>query len=298
MKAFWRKPMRGFAIVAVMWMIAVLSILVSGLVTASRSELKSALVAKELVESTALGDAAIELAMLMQRSDPDYSISRRRYSFDIEAQTILVEVIPAGGLVDLNLASDTLLLKLFTVTAAMDQAKAEKLLENLMVARSSGPVQPNNEQTGANQPLVWRGGPLVYPEDLLQFEGVGFDEYDRIRRLITVIGGTSGVDLRAAPLEVLSMLTDGDLEAAQQIFLAVNAGDPAADFTAIDGALQSPQGSGTYRVDAYLMFGERAYRRTLFADLDVQGADGAPWKVMRMEAPVGIDPELLNQYEP
>lgn len=274
-----------------MWMVAALSILVTGLTASARSELRVAQFARETAAAAALGDAAIQLAVLTLLSSSDAKQGLQPLEFQIEGVAVSVAMIPAGGLVDINAAGEPMLTALLVHGAQMPATTAALLSEMLVEARDFMPDNYDSNADDSDLAGVWRGGPFEYPEDLLQVQGVSFDEYDRIRRLITVSGGGFGVDPAVAPVEVLEILTGGDRASAQRLVDARVSGDPDIDLSMFDQELVSGSYATVYRIDARLQIGKRWYRRTQWLNMENPSPDGGPWRAMRIESPVGIGAE-------
>ncbi|WP_341647817.1 hypothetical protein [Thauera humireducens] len=118
---------RGLALVAVLWMIAALTLLVASLVAVSRAGTQSAQNHTAVVRATAVGDAAIQLA-LVEAQHQQRSGERRlvgEYVFD--GARVQVELLPASAYINLNRASPALLQALLVVAGGLDAASAEIL---------------------------------------------------------------------------------------------------------------------------------------------------------------------------
>lgn len=158
---FERGRQAGVALVAVLWIVAALSILVTGMVQAQRDEIRLVASARQTAQGSALGSAAVQLALqqIASRSEPIARLSRVEVSFGGAA--IPVEVVPLNGLIDLNRAPESLLVALLTVAGGMAPDAAAGLAKTLVAARIPGPLT--------------RGGPRFEAvEDLLQLPGVDF----------------------------------------------------------------------------------------------------------------------------
>lgn len=289
-----RRLQHGLALVAVMWMVAALAILVTGMTSGARTEVRAAQSVRALAVAGALGDAAIQLTLLEMRSKGDPMTALSRLSYQVEGREIAVIVTPDAGLVNINSALPPLLKALFEHGAGRSSADAELLAQRVVAWRSgdSALVEQYDMGDGGFRP---RGAAFEFTEDLLQVQGVTFDDYDRIRRLITVMGGTSGVDPLAAPLEVLMLLTDGDQGLAHQIDDMRFAKDPLVDFTALDQGLLGVAGTSSFRVDAIVPVDARTYRRTRWISFEYLDPGGGPWMTVRVEAPTGFGGEIETE---
>lgn len=291
-----RQHERGLALVAVMWMVAALAILVASLSTATRGEIRVAQATRGAVEAAALGDAAIQLAMLELGSLPITvtGLHTRIYSF--AERDITVQLVPVAGLVDINLAPQSLLLALLLHGAQLDETAAEALVERIVEWRTFEHTLKDPAYEAAGVRFRPRHGPFEYPEDLLQVLGVSYDVYHMVRRLITVHGDSAGVDPLAAPLGVLTVLARGDVALAQQIAAVRDSGGPVNDLT---GLVQEHLGTSlslTYRLDARVESDGRAYLRTRWVDLGQPGTDGSRWRTLRVEPVVGVAGQTVTDH--
>ena len=277
---------RGIALVAVLWMVAALSVLALALAAATKAELHTAQGVRARAEAAAIGDAAIQLAVLELRSTPEAQQKFAHFGYEFAGRAVVVDMVPASGLVDINQASEDLLTELFAGTGGEEPDVAAKLAQRAVAWRTPGLTQEADEYAAAGVSFRPRGGPFEYPEDLLQVLGVSYPLYDRVRGLITVRGGGAGIAPQAASEDVLTLLAGGDREQAARI-AATRADDPTTDMTGLATRFLGGGGASVYRVDARMQLGERSYRRTRWVDLGQSGADGTPWRSFRVEPITG-----------
>lgn len=279
----------GLALVAVLWMTAALSLLVGGLLSLARAEVKAAQVRGAAAEAIALGDAAIQLAVLDWRTATPPPDSLRRADYMLEGRVIAVRVVPATGYINLNAAPEPLLRALLTLGGGLDPAVAGVLAQHLIDWRDADDAAlPEGAEAPAYAAanVAWRprNGRLLVPEDLLQVLGFDFDLFERIRPYVTVwAGAAAGVNPLAAPPEVLAVLAGGNHALAGRIAAARDAGDRSMDLTALDPAFLDQGGVGSVlHVEAEVPVGElRALRgRWIVAAPD---AGGAPWQTLTAE---------------
>lgn len=274
----------GIALVAVLWMVAALALLALALATATRAELHTAQGVRARAEAAAIGDAAIQLAMLELRSLPDAQQKLSNFAYEFAGRPVEVELVPASGLVDLNQAGEELLAGLFSGPGGAEPEFAAQLAQRVVEWRTPGQTDTDLAATDVGQRP--RGGQFQYPEDLLQVPGVSYPLYDRVRDLITVRGGSAGVAPQAASLDVLTLLAGGDRDLATRI-ASTRGNDPTTDMTGLASRFLAGGGSSVYRVDARVKLGERSYRRTRWIDLSQGGAEGTPWRSFRVEPVIG-----------
>ncbi len=276
----------GFALIAVMWMVAALSILAAGLIHTLRSEIGGT---QHLLESTradASASAAIHLAIreLLREPTSPTVLERRRTLF--EAIPVELVIVPAAGLIDLNRAEAPLLEALFRVAGGSDETSSAQLAARI-VQRRQEPPPPSGTGAGLADHAAQRRQRqqhLDVIEDLLQIPGVSFDLFVRIRDLVTVGGGHAQVYPSAAPPEVLTVLAAGDALRVARFVEARDAGDPLIDASGFQHRVDAYPGGGAYRVDAVVTLpsGGR-YKRSAWVDLSAE-ADGKPYRILDLTA--------------
>ncbi len=281
-----RRCQRGIALVAVLWMVAALSVLALALAAATKAELHNAQGVRARAEAAAIGDAAIQLAVLELRSTPEAQQDFTHFGYEFAGRRVAVDLVPASGLIDLNQATEELLAALFAGTGGEEPEVAAELARRVVEWRTPGLTEAAADYLAAGVRYRPRGGPFEYPEDLLQVLGVSYPLYDRVRGLITVRGGSAGVAARAASEDVLTLLAGGDRELAARI-ASTRADDPATDMTGLADRFLGGGGASVYRADARVQLGDRSYRRTRWIDLGQGGADGTPWRSFRVEPITG-----------
>jgi general secretion pathway protein K len=266
---------RGVALVAVLWVVAALSILVTGLVQTQREEIRTASSAHIRQQADAIGQGAIELVvqgMVMQPA-AHARLARTRVSYD--GVDMVVEAQPLAGLVDLNLAPEPLLAALFTVNGALDKGTAARLAASLVAMRLARPAAGPAPRFQA-------------PEELLGVEGVDYDLYARLAHLVTTDSrGTGRINPLAAPQEVLLLLARGDRALASRIAADRDADVPGMDTTRLEAAFTDTSVSSRFRFRAFVPFPDGA-QVTVVRDLDISPVtEGTvPWRTMRAHRPV------------
>ena len=265
---------RGVALVAVLWVVAALSILVTGLVQTQRQEIRNAASARMRLQAEAVGQGAIALAVqrLMAQSQRPDRLSRTRTPYD--GWDVLVEVQPLSGLVDINLAPEPLLAALFSVNGNIDTGAAQRLAAAVVALREAKPSEP---------PPRFKA-----PEELLNVEGVSYDLYARLAHLVTTDSGGSGrINPLAASQEVLLLLAGGDQVLANQVAANRDADVAGMDTTRLQTAFTDNSASGRLRFRAEVPFPDGS-RVAVVRDIDLSPvAEGtAPWRTLRAHAPV------------
>lgn len=258
----------GMVLIAVLWIVAALSIAVTGLTRSVRQEAALLGVARSNLQATALGEAAIALALQQMVAAGKPAGEWREAPVQFQGQTIGVSVAPLTGLIDINAAPPALLAKLYTVAGGLPPAAAETLAQATVAAR---------ERRDA------RGVPARFeaPEDLLQVPGFGYDLYARLAGLITAdLRGSGRVNPLAAPPGVLAVLANGNQGVVDQIAGARRTGGEGIDMTALDGNFVQQTAGRQLRMVARVPNADGSAVEVLRdVDLTPDRRSGAPWQI-------------------
>ena len=262
----------GVALVAVLWIVAALSVLVTGMVQAQRDEIRLVSSARQTVQGSALGNGAIQVVLQQMAARPEPLARLSRVEISYAGLDIPVEVMPLNGLVDLNRAPEPLLAELFTVAGKMAPDPAAALAKALVAARVPGP-------------LTQRGPRFEAIEDLLQLPGVDFGLYARLSPLVTTdaLGG-GRVNPMAAPEGVLLVLASGDAAKAARIAASRDSGGPGVDTTDLPPLYIDSVATTRFRLVAQVPLPDG---RRLLSSRSVEtgkvSPDGVPWRIFQSE---------------
>ncbi len=265
---------RGVALVAVLWMVAALSIMVVGMSYGVREETRKVSLSRQGVALGALGTGAIHLALQEMQSSSE-PVTRLSYK-DINYQNrlIRIEILPINGLIDINNASESLLVKLFTIQGGVESAQALNLARKTIEIRSS---------KGLSGEV--RGFESV--EDWLKVQGIDYTLYARMKGLVSVdlFGiGSGRVNPLAAPREVLTVLTDGNVEQATRIASDRDAGRIGIDTTMLNSGDVESASTDRYRVSAWVPAStETQLWISQIVDIAPILRDGQPWRIFNAE---------------
>ncbi len=262
----------GMVLVAVLWIVAALSVIVTGMIHSVRAEVKQVAAASQIAQGSAWGGAAIT-AVLQSLSVPSTAPSSLTVTeVQFQGLSIPVRAMSLNGLIDLNNASPVLLEKLFLIAGELPAAQAIAMAEMVSVARTRPDPQGRAQR-------------LVSAEDLLLITAMDYDTYAKVADLITTDARGSGrVNIAAAPLGVLRVLAGGNLEVAKRLFQGAQAGAVGQDTSALDPALVDNAPSRRYLVQARVPLSDGA--RLLvsrWVDMNSGKADGLPWRVFHAE---------------
>jgi general secretion pathway protein K len=174
---------RGVALIAVLWIVAALAVLVTGVVQAQRSELRLAGVARASLVGEAAGQAAIHLVLQRMAGSAPRVDRLTRDAVDYDGRAIVVDVMPLTGLVDLNRAPAPLLVAFLMQMGGLDEPSARTLTDALVARRTAG-----------------ADALLDAPEELLSLPGADYDLFARLAPFVTTDSGGGGrVHPLAAP---------------------------------------------------------------------------------------------------
>lgn len=264
---------RGVALVAVLWMVAALSLSAAGLIAATRVELRGISTQRDILQASAIGDAAITVAASeLKKHRGGISIYEERV-IQYGGRQVMVRITPVTGLIDVARASDTLLRDLFVIAGGLDEMEAERLVAAVKLVAQQG--KRGDESIG-----------LSVPEDLLRVEGFSYTLYARIADLI-VVGENSGkVNPHAAPPAILKVLAKGDRQRVEFFVDQRRARGTLADTTRFPAVHASVEASNRVRLEAFVPLEQNTLVRSRFLDLGSVSPGGAPWMTYRLNSRV------------
>lgn len=262
------RQQQGMALIAVLWLVAALSLMVTGVSGVVRQEAKMIGVAKDKVTAQAVGDAAV--VMVLQQLSADRTILQEttETSVNYQGMQVAVSVMPLNGLININGASLPLLNALLSVGGGLPEGAAQELAIAILDRRERASLDGRRPER------------FEAIEDLMQVPGIDYDLYARLAPLITASTTGSGgatVNPLAAPPDVLRVLANGDEGIAARI--AASRGQPGLDTSGLDANLARPGGAQRrYRITAQVPMADG---RIFLVDRSVYfGArtrDGLPW---------------------
>ena len=260
---------RGIALIAVLWIVAALAIIVTGISYSVRSELRQVSVSREMVQSKAQAEAAIVLALQQMSASAERPNRLVSVNLVYEGQAVDVQIMPMNGLIDINSASEPLLARLFGGALGMAPQAAEELAKSVVDARA----KPDKQ-----------GRPVRFDaiQDLLRLPGVDYERYARLAPLITVEAGGSGkVNPLAAPEAVLQVIAGDGSTASVAGFIARRESEAVGlDTTMFDGGLVDTAATQRFLLQArVLLVGGSLSRVTCSVELSARSQDGLPWRI-------------------
>lgn len=271
----------GMALIAVLWIVAALSIMVIGLSGTVRQQIQIAGAQRDQVSGQALGEAAMALALQELQSRDAREAGAVALTVSYGGHDISVEVVPLNGWISLNGAGAPLLAALLQTAGGLNAGAAGQLAAELVAWRDGHPdVDPTAVGAAAVQARRFEA-----PEDLLLVPGVDYALYARIAPLVTAdLSGAGQVNPLAAPPGVLAVLAGGDSGRVAAYLNRRASGQPGADATGFPSEFIGGGGTDVYRLRASVPLGEgKILLLTRDVALGAMYARTAPWRILRTE---------------
>lgn len=233
---------RGMVLVVVLWIVTLLAVMAGGFAYSMRIETRLATSAVERAQARAWIEAGVAYALAWQQ-DPEGpqqwppNGDPREWSFG--GGRLRIEIVDAGGLVNLNTA-DTGLLVALLAAAGMNPQERERLADAIQDWRDPDDQPLPQGAESAEYQAAGRPGPKNAPfesvEELGQVLGVTQAVYERIAGVATVFSYHVGVNPELAPARLFGALGLDEQTVAEYI-------DARADAaTAAGGAPPPPAG--------------------------------------------------------
>jgi general secretion pathway protein K len=271
------KPCRaaeGFALVAVLLTIAVLSLIAASMLSTSRVASALSHYSAERARAAALAEAGINraiLALMDQRAEERWRVDGTPYKVVLLGATVTVRIQDELGKIDLNAADRQLLAGLFG-SAGLGPQAIDSLVDKILDWRDSSGLKRLNgasdaDYSAAGDPYHPRNGPFQRIDELLLVIGMTADLYRRVEPALTVYSGRPLIDPQVAAPEALRALAQVDQ--AQTDAMTASRGSQDAGNPSIVGKASSTQLPGV--VDPSISLAGRAFS----IRADITGSDGA-----------------------
>ncbi len=282
-KRLFKRPIQqscqtGFALIAVLWLIAALSIMATGIMLSVKSELKTATFTRQTVMAKAVAEGAMQLALqslVASGKRPDKIIEA---PVSYGGREVTVQMVPMNGYININRAPAELLQALFQTGAGVDAGLAGNL--------ASAIVQTRTVPGPSGRPAGFEA-----PEDLMRLPGVDYAVYSKLAPLITTDSGGSGqVNPQAAPPNVLNIVAGGNGAAVASFTQARSGDNVGADTSGMNGAWLGGGGSSrSVELNARVPLPDGGAiivtRRYLITR---SGPTGLPWQVFYADSRVDL----------
>lgn len=267
-----QRSQQGVALIAVLWMVAALTIVATGVVKSVRNEIRLVSNGKQWMQAGALGDAAVNIALQMLVAKTEKPVGVVYFDVTYKELQLRVEVRPNNGFVSLNTASALLLQSLLMYGADQDVKTSEQLANAIVAVRSQkdSKGRPNNFEA---------------VEDILNVPGLSYPLYAKISPLLTTDqSGTGRVNFMAAPEALLRILANGDTAKASQIVQARDLGSVGIDATSLNPIFIDNSSMQRFRIQARVPMSDGRWVRVMHVvDTSPRKNDGLPWRTISIE---------------
>ena len=249
---------RGVAFIIVIWVMVVLTVLLSGFVVVARTEAMQSRFLLDSAQARYAAEAGISRASWELRNIDPLTMwvpDGRQYDFEFEGAQVTVEVQDESGKIDINAAGLDTLTRMF-VAVGVEQVQADKLAAAVIDWRDvddlltlNGAEDPDYESEGLEYGAA--DAPFTTIGELQQVLGMNYDLYAKLQNDITIYGGVDRPNAAFASMLGLQTIGDIDPVLAQQLLdmrRQLRPGDPAAGSALMpDGSpLLAQGGTGTY----------------------------------------------------
>lgn len=266
-------------LIAVLWMVAALSIIVTGMTRSVREEARMMSRARQAVAAEALGQAAIHLVLreMAEQTGPVAQLTTVETPY--RGVTMQVQILPLNGLIDINNASAPLLERLYVVAGGVPAGTAAELAQATIDVRSRRDARGLQERFDAS-------------EDLMRVPGIDYTLYAKLSGLITAdLRGSGKVNPLAAPPEVLVVLAGGDASAVARVAAGRSAGQGGVDTTALDASFVDNFVVRRFRLQARVPLAGGAWLR-VSRNVEMGGRmrEGLPWRTFHTQRGFEFEP--------
>lgn len=227
------RPSRGVALIAVLWVVLLLSVIGGSLVMLTRTELG---LSRNLVLSAkaeTLAEGGIHLA-INELLAPGSTIRNQAggsvWQVEMEAGSLDIAVTDVTGRIDMNAAPPELIAGLLAA-AGLESEQAETLADRITDWRDADDTpRPNGgeqaDYAGYEPPVRVANGPYLSADEVMRVPGMTAALWARIANAVTVYSRRPGVNPLYAPKMALLALPGMDDATADAIVAARSAADP------------------------------------------------------------------------
>ncbi|RYH18865.1 MAG: general secretion pathway protein GspK, partial [Alcaligenaceae bacterium] len=125
------------ALIAVLWIVAALSVIATGLTRSIRDEARMMSLSRQAVQAQALGDGAIQIALQALSANNQPLTQWVQSQVVYRGVSMQVQVTPLSGYIDINAAPPPLLERLFSVAGGLAPAAAQAAAQAVIAARDT-----------------------------------------------------------------------------------------------------------------------------------------------------------------
>ena len=201
---------RGFALIAVLWGVIILSVIGLAVMRIGKTDAKLASNAVAVAEAMALADAGVHraaLALSLDDFDDRWRADGRGYPWDFADGRVAISIHDEAGKIDLNFAELELLESLFR-SLGVEADRAAALADAVEDFRDEDNLKSLNgaeddDYRAAGLAHGAKDDPFEHVSELLQVFGMTADLYAALAPLVTVYSEAPVIDLWTADPAVL-----------------------------------------------------------------------------------------------
>ncbi len=249
---------RGIALVIVLWVVMLLTIIVSSFVYSARAHTKVTANQVARSQAQALADAGVHRGMyelFKPVSDgARWKAEGQTYEFEMAEDKVSVTMVDEAAYIDLNTAQDALLMGLLK-SAGIEEGEAQVLLDAILdwrdkddLVRASGAERDQYVSEGVRARPT--NGNFRTVDELKLVLGVSQQLYERVSEALTVYSRQTGINSATASANVLMAIPNVDQEQIDAYLVTrqeeIAAGLPPTAFP--PAAAYSATSSGVYNV--------------------------------------------------
>lgn len=285
-----RKHHAGTALVLVLWLVAALSLVVLAGAHGVRQQTQRVAVDLDRLRAEVVLDAALQLGVQRLMADRGAASQFRMLRMQLGQNAVSVEILPSGGLVDVNVASEALLGALLQKVGGVAPGEAA-----ILASRIRDFIDPDDTPGGvggAEAPQYRAAGRQIMPrnaalDDLSELRavlGMTPELYEIISPYLG-INGQQRIDIGSAPPALIDALS-GQPGLGARVHSsppemrtgALLSGAAAEFFTSARAS------GGAVKVRAFMKTdGERWWQREAWVDLSERPDSLTPWTTLSLE---------------
>lgn len=204
---------QGFALVTVIWGLAVIALLIVSFMSSARLQLQTAYNLAGATKADLLADAALNgvfMTLMAERENSGPNLAQQQPHDGaprfcaLEGAAVAVAVEDESGKVDLNAAAPNVL-QAMLAGLGLDRREAEAIAASIMAFRSA-PQDRVAEQGSEDRPFPPKHALFQSVLELDQVSGVSPEHFSTLLPLVTVHSRSPGLDRRAAPPALFAAL--------------------------------------------------------------------------------------------
>ncbi len=226
----------GVALILVLWVTVLLTVIAASFALSARTEGVQARMVFDTTKARYLAEAGLNRAVYELRNpDIEYRwiADGRKYNMELAQSEIEISIVDETGKIDLNLASDELLVGLFA-SLGISEEEALMLTERVIDWRDNDNIKgfsgaEDDDYEAEGYPYGAKDALFDTVPELQQVMGIDYDMYRKLEPAVTVYSGSRNLNIAYAPEQALMALPDVGLEDARQFIeereLVENVGD-------------------------------------------------------------------------